>query len=38
MLLNDKIFLGKLLSLGSLATLLMVTPSTTLDPHNPELK
>jgi O-antigen ligase len=34
MLLNDKLFLGKLLSLGSLATLLIVTPSTTLDPIN----
>jgi len=34
MLLNDKLFLGKLLSLGSLATLLIVTPNTTLDPIN----
>ena len=34
MLLNDKFFVGKLLSLGSLATLLIVTPSTTLDPIN----
>ena len=34
MLLNDKLFLGKLLSLGSLTTLLIVTPSTTLDPIN----
>jgi O-antigen ligase len=34
MLLNDKVFMGKLLSVGSIATLLIVTPSTSLDPIN----
>ncbi len=34
MLVNDKIFIGKLLSFGSLATLLIVTPSSSVDPIN----
>ena len=34
MLLNDKVFIGKLLSIGSVITLLIVTPSTSLDPIN----
>jgi O-antigen ligase len=34
MLLNDKVFIGKLLSIGSALTLLIVTPSTSLDPIN----
>lgn len=34
MLINDKIFIGKLLSFGSLATLLIVTPSSSVDPIN----
>ena len=34
MLLNDKVFIGKLLAIGSVITLLIVTPSTTVDPIN----
>lgn len=34
MLFNDKVFIGKLLSIGSVITLLIVTPSTTVDPIN----
>jgi O-antigen ligase len=34
MLLNDKVFIGKLLSIGSIITLLIVTPNTSLDPIN----
>jgi len=34
MLFNDKVFIGKLLSIGSVLTLLIVTPSTTVDPIN----
>jgi O-antigen ligase len=34
MLLNDKVFIGKLLSIGSVVTLLILTPSTSLDPIN----
>jgi O-antigen ligase len=34
MLINDKLFIGKLLSIGSVITLLIVTPSTTVDPIN----
>jgi O-antigen ligase len=34
MLFNDKVFIGKLLSIGSVITLLIVTPSTSLDPIN----
>jgi O-antigen ligase len=34
MLLNDKVLVGKLLSFGSVATLLIVTPSSSIDPIN----
>ncbi len=34
MLFNDKVFIGKLLSIGSVLTILIVTPSTTVDPIN----